>query len=70
MILIINKENGILVPPKDVKALREAIEYMLDNYQNYSPEKIAQYARERFSYEVVGEMLDEVYTDVLEVRAT
>jgi len=62
---IVNEEVGILVPPKDVKSLREAIEYMLDHYQNYSPEKIAQYARERFSYEAVGKMLDEVYAEVL-----
>lgn len=61
---IINEKVGILVPPGDVEALREAIEYMLDNYQNYSPEEIAQYVRERFSYEVVGKMLDEVYQKV------
>lgn len=67
---IIDKENGILVPPKDVEALREAIVHMLDNYQNYSPEKIAQYARERFSYKVVGKMLDDIYSGALEARAT
>lgn len=58
---IVNDDVGILVPPKDVKALKEAIEYMLDNYQNYSSEKIAQYAKERFGYEMVGKMLDEIY---------
>ena len=67
---IVNKENGILVPPKDVQVLKEAIEYMLDNHISYSPEKIARYARERFDYETVGKMLDRVYKDVLEVRAT
>ncbi len=61
----INQDIGILVPPKDVEALREAIEYMLDNYQSYSPEKIAQYTRERFGYEMVGKMLDKVYREVL-----
>ena len=53
--------------PTDVKALAKAIEYMLDNYQSYSPEKIAQYASERFSYEAVGKVLDEVYEDVVGV---
>lgn len=62
---IVNEEVGVLVPPKDVKAIREAIEYMLDNYQNYYPEKIAQYARERFSYTAVGEMLDKIYRETL-----
>jgi glycosyltransferase involved in cell wall biosynthesis len=65
---IIDQRVGILVPPRDVKALKAAIEYMLDNYKNYSPEKIAQYARERFSYEVVGKMLDEVYREALSRR--
>jgi len=63
---MINTDVGVLVPPKDVKALREAIEYMLDNYQNYSSGKIAQYARERFSYEAVGMMLNELYSEVKE----
>jgi len=62
---IVNEEVGILVPPKDVKALKEAIEYMLDNYADYSSEGIAQYARETFSYERVGKMLDEIYRGTL-----
>jgi len=62
---IVNEDVGTLVPPKDVKALREAIEYMLDNYQNYSSEKIAQYARQRFGYAAIGKTLDEVYREVL-----
>ncbi|MBA7507588.1 D-inositol-3-phosphate glycosyltransferase [subsurface metagenome] len=61
---IVNEKVGILVPPDDAEALSKAIEYMLDNYQNYSPEEITQYARERFSYEVVGKILDEVYKEV------
>jgi len=61
---IVNGDVGILVPPRDINALKEAIEYMLDNHQNYSPEKIAQYARKRFGYEAVGQMLDQVYRSV------
>ena len=61
---IVNEDVGIMVPPKDVKALKGAIEYMLDNYQSYSPEKIAQFARERFGYESVGQRLDEIYKEV------
>ncbi len=37
---IINKDSGILVSPKDIEALASTIEYMLDHYQNYSPETI------------------------------
>jgi len=62
---IITPDTGILVPPGNTEALSEAMEYMLDNHTNYSPEKIAQYARERFSYETIGELLSEVYQTVL-----
>jgi len=61
---IVNEDIGVLVPPKDVEALIKAIEYMLDNYQNYSTEKIAQYAKKRFSYEAIGKILDEVYKSI------
>ena len=61
----ITKETGILAPPKDVDALIEAIDYMLDHYQDYSPEKISQYANDNFSFEVVGKKLDDIYRDVV-----
>ena len=61
----ITENVGILVPPKDVKALAEALEFMLDHYADYSPEKIADYARERFSYEAVGKRLAEIYREVV-----
>lgn len=61
----INKETGILVPPKDTEALADAIEYMLDHYQRYSSEKISEYAKENFSYEVVGKKLNEIYWRIM-----
>lgn len=63
---IVNEDAGVLVPPRDVEALKRAIEYMLDNYQKYSPERISRYAREKFSYETVGRLLDEVYRQVVD----
>ena len=62
---IVDSENGVLVPPDDAKALRDAVEYMLDNYQTYASEIIARHARDRFSYEAVGRMLDEVYRELV-----
>ena len=61
---IVNKEVGLLVPPKDVDALAEAIDYMLDRYQDYSAKKIRAYAKEKFSYEAVGKTLDLIYRDI------
>lgn len=58
---IVNDDVGLLVPPGDVKALAHAIEYMLDNCHNYSAERIAQYAKQRFGCDAVGRRLDTVY---------
>ena len=61
----INKKNGILVPSKDINALLKAINYMLNHYQNFSPEEISQYAKENFSYKIVGEKINGVYKKIL-----
>ena len=61
----INKEIGILVSPKNTEVLTDAIDYMLDHYQNYSSEKISGYAKENFGYEVIGEKLDKIYRKIL-----
>jgi len=62
---IINKETGILVAPKNINDLVKAIGYMLDHYQDYSAEKISEYAKDNFSYKVVGKKLDDVYKRVI-----
>ncbi|NQT04248.1 MAG: glycosyltransferase [Planctomycetes bacterium] len=62
---IITKEVGILVPPKDVLRLAEAIDNMLDHHMDYSPKKISQYAKDKFSYETVGKKLDDIYRSIL-----
>lgn len=65
---IIKEDIGILAVPKDVKSLRESIDYMLEKNQNYSPKNIAQYVKERFSYEAVGKMLDKIYLEIIAKR--
>jgi glycosyltransferase involved in cell wall biosynthesis len=62
---MINESVGLLIPPKKTKTLEEAIEYMLDDSTNYSPEKIAKYAKEKFSYATVSRQLDAIYREVL-----
>lgn len=62
----VNKEVGILVLPKDVTALTEAIDYMLDHYQDYSSKKISQYAKENFGYEAVGEKVTSIYKNIMQ----
>ena len=65
---IINEERGVLVPTKNTEKLAEAINYMLDNYQQYSTEKIAQYAQKYFNYELIGKKIDECYRKCLRNR--
>jgi glycosyltransferase involved in cell wall biosynthesis len=61
---IINVDVGVLVPPRNVEALTEAINYLLDHYHNYPPGKIASYAYKRFSYKTIGEKLNAIYRRV------
>jgi len=61
----IDRRVGLLVLPENVTALTEALDYMLDHYQEYIPEEIALYARERYSHEVVGKKLDDVYRRIV-----
>ncbi|MFB0516675.1 MAG: glycosyltransferase [Candidatus Neomarinimicrobiota bacterium] len=61
---IVTEEVGILVVPRDEEALAKAIHYMLDHHQQYKPERLASYARERYSYPVIGQQLHQIYLHV------
>lgn len=65
---VINKKTGILVPPSNVKALSEAIDYMLDHYKEYSNREIALYAKKRFSYEMIAKTLFNIYKRLLKEK--
>jgi len=62
---IVSEEVGLLISPSDKDALVKGITYMLDNFRAYCPEDIARYAREKFSYEAVGNRLNEIYRKIL-----
>jgi len=57
----VDNGSGLLLAPKDSRALERAIENMLDNCGEYNPEKIAKRAKDRFSYDTVGSILDKIY---------
>jgi glycosyltransferase involved in cell wall biosynthesis len=59
---------GILVPPGDSLALARALVEMLDRHGFYDPEELSSYARARFSPEVVGRMLHDVYGECVKAR--
>lgn len=52
---------GKLVSARDPHALFSGLDWMLDNLHKYSPEHLAQYARERYSSSVVGAKLHSLY---------
>ncbi len=62
---IINENNGILIPPKNINAIVHAVDQMLDHYDNYSPECISNYINKNFSYEIVGKKLDGIYKQII-----
>ena len=61
----VTPEVGLLVPPRDVTALADAIAHMLDHCREYPPTRLAEYSRSRFAPDVVGQLLDCVYREVL-----
>ena len=62
---IVNDDVGILVPQKDPEALADAIEYVLNHYEEYCAQKLSQYAKERYSYEAVGQQLSKIYRTLI-----
>ncbi len=64
---LISKENGILIQPRDEKALADTMKHMQERYADFNKEKIATEARNKFSYEVIGKNFDELYEKLLAV---
>lgn len=59
---LVPKSCGILIPPKDVKALSNAIDTMLDNYHAYPAQEMIEYVKNNFSHERVGMLFTKVYS--------
>jgi glycosyltransferase involved in cell wall biosynthesis len=59
------EDVGVLVPSQDADALFRGLDQMLENLHLYSRSRIALYASERFSPEVVGKQLHAVYESLL-----
>lgn len=61
----VTEERGILVPPKNVDTLSNALLTMLDTYDNYNPGTISKYVQQKYSYTVIGSQFDVVYQSIL-----
>jgi len=62
---MVNKDTGVLISPQNIDELQEAINLMLNHYQDYSTDKISNYAKNRFGYKAVGDKLDLIYKEII-----
>jgi glycosyltransferase involved in cell wall biosynthesis len=62
---LVNASNGILIPAKDEKILVQKLNYMLDHYQYFDAIAIQNESRKKFSYELVGKKIENIYKKIL-----
>lgn len=61
----VNNNVGILVEPKDEKALEEGIDLIIKRYDIFDPEYIRKYVVDNYSYNIIGQKIRKVYDDIL-----
>ena len=61
---IVNESNGILVPPHDPTQLADAMQTMLQTYQNYDANTLRDSVIKKFSNETVGKLLNHIYHNI------
>lgn len=62
---IVKKKNGILVPPKDVGALGEAMGEILENINQYNNNHIRNDCLSRYGEKAIVDRLTRIYSEVL-----
>jgi glycosyltransferase involved in cell wall biosynthesis len=60
----VNENNGLLVEPKNIEQLANAIEQMALNYKNYNSDKIQTEIHSRFGAETIREKWIEFYENI------
>ena len=65
---IANKENAVIVTPKDEDQLTEKLSLMLNNSEQFKPETIRKQALEICSPDVIGEKWKEIYRNVVKTQ--
>lgn len=61
---LLNKENGILIPPNDNISLTDAMKTMIFNSNSYKRKEIALQAQTKFNYLTFSRQLIEIYSKV------
>ncbi len=62
---VINSDNGILIPSENKNDLLNAMNRLLNEMHLFDRQKVADAARDKFSYDVVGHQFDKVYKEIL-----
>lgn len=62
---IVNANNGILVPPRDIIALGDALVRMFETSDNYVAENIYQDCLSRFGEQAVVSQLSDIYKEIV-----
>lgn len=60
----VNETNGRLVAIDDIEGLANAMDDVLQSYEQYKPEEIREYVRSRFSGEVIAKQIVEYIVDI------
>jgi len=58
---VINPNNGILIEPRNESQLLAALEKVMENFEHFNPESIANDAKEKYSYSTIGKQLSSLY---------
>lgn len=61
----VNNNVGILVEPKNEKALEEGIDLIINRYDTFDPEYIRKYVVDNYSYNIIGQKIRKIYDDIL-----
>jgi glycosyltransferase involved in cell wall biosynthesis len=62
---LMTQADGRLIPPSQPELLAQVLDEILGNPQQFDARVIAENAQARFSYEAIGDQLDEVYREVV-----
>ena len=61
----INESNGMLLTTNNKNNLKDKMNYLLDNFQNYDSDLIKANAKEKFSYSNIGMQLSTIYKNAI-----
>jgi glycosyltransferase involved in cell wall biosynthesis len=61
----VSDEVGMVIPPSDMEALLKALDWMLDHLERFPPERLANYAADRFAAKHVGFLIHQAYLETL-----